>query len=69
MFLAQKWNSEINIRRSLYKGPDATEFLIKIILLGVAGFLTKVLVADVLCTMTGPTKSTGSFFGFLLAKP
>ena len=58
--LAPKQNPKVDIRWGLHSGPDATEFLIHMILPEATGFVAKVLVTDVLCTVTGPAKLTGS---------
>ncbi len=59
----------MDILRGLYIGPDTIEFLINMILPWATGCVAKVLVADVLCTVTGPAKPTGSQSGILLARP
>ena len=41
-------------------GPDATEFSINMILPGATRCVAEVLVADVLCNMTGLAKPTDS---------
>ena len=50
----------MDIRRGLHSGPDATEFSINMIFPGATGFVAKVLVANVLCTVTGLAKPTAS---------
>ena len=59
-FFTPKRNPKVDICRGLYSGPDATEFSINMILLGPTGFITKVLVTNVLCIVTGFAKPTGS---------
>ena len=50
----------MNIRRGLHSGPDATEFSINMILPRDTRCIAGVLVANVLYTVTGPAKPTGS---------
>ena len=58
--LAPKLNPKVDIGRGLHSGTDATEFWINMILPGATGYVAEVLVADVLCTVTGSAKPTGS---------
>ena len=58
--LVPKRNLKVDIGRGLHSGPDATEYLINVILPGATECVIEVLLADVLCTITGPAKPTGS---------
>lgn len=60
LLLALKQNPKVDIHQSLHSGPNIIKFLIKMILLEAAGFVAKILVTNVLCIVTGLTKSMGS---------
>lgn len=57
-FLALKRNFKIDIRQSLYSRPDAIEFLINMIFIEASKFVAKVLVTNVLSTVTNLAKLT-----------
>lgn len=60
LLFASKQNPKVDICQSLYSKPDAINFLIKMILPEAAEFIAKVLVANILYTVTSLAKLTGS---------
>ena len=60
LLFAPKQNFKVDICQGLHNGPDVIKFLINMIFLKASRFVTKVLLANVLCTVTGLTKLTGS---------